>query len=52
VTESEKRTELFVATWKTENSRAKYAPTYAMRTAARANLASRAKRLQHDPQLN
>ena len=42
---------MFVATWKNENVRAKHAPTYAARDAARANLSEMAKSLHRDPQL-
>jgi Ti-type conjugative transfer relaxase TraA len=50
-TDAEKRAELFVATWKKENVRAREAPTYAARDAARANLTDMAKSLHRDPQL-
>ncbi|AMU91561.1 Ti-type conjugative transfer relaxase TraA [Sphingopyxis macrogoltabida] len=49
--ETEKRAELFVATWKKESARVKDAPTYAARDAARANLTDMAKSLHRDPQL-
>ncbi|MBJ7500181.1 MAG: Ti-type conjugative transfer relaxase TraA [Sphingopyxis sp.] len=49
--ETEKRAELFVASWKKESARAKDAPTYAARDAARANLTDMAKSLHRDPQL-
>jgi len=49
--ETEKRAELFVATWKQESNRAKHAATYAARTEARANLENLAKSLQRDPHL-
>jgi Ti-type conjugative transfer relaxase TraA len=49
--ETEKRAELFVAAWKKQSARAKEAPTYAARDAARANLADMAKSLHRDPQL-
>lgn len=49
--DTEKRADLFVATWKKESARAKDAPTYAVRDAARANLSDMAKSLHRDPQL-
>ncbi len=49
--ETEKRADLFVATWKKENMRAREAPTYADRDQARANLTDLAKSLHRDPQL-
>ncbi|HEY0596215.1 Ti-type conjugative transfer relaxase TraA [Sphingopyxis sp.] len=49
--DTEKRADLFVATWKKESARAKDAPTYAARDAARANLNDMAKSLHRDPQL-
>lgn len=49
--ETEKRADLFVATWKKESARVKSAPTYAARDAARANLSDMAKSLHRDPQL-
>ncbi len=51
VAESEKRAELFVRAWKQESMRARDAATYAARTEARAKLASMAKSVQRDPQL-
>ena len=49
--ETEKRADLFVATWKKENMRVREAPTYADRDQARANLNDMAKSLHRDPQL-
>ncbi|MGB3317632.1 MAG: Ti-type conjugative transfer relaxase TraA [Sphingopyxis granuli] len=49
--ETEKRAELFVASWKEESLRARKAPTYAARDEARANLNDMAKSLHRDPQL-
>ena len=49
--DTEKRAELFVATWKKESAKVKEAPTYAARDAARANLNDMAKSLHRDPQL-
>lgn len=49
--ETEKRADLFVATWKKENMRVREAPTYADRDLARANLNDMAKSLHRDPQL-
>jgi len=49
--DTEKRADLFVATWKKESARVKDAPTYAARDAARANLSDMAKSLHRDPQL-
>lgn len=49
--DTEKRADLFVATWKKESDRSKGAPTYAARDAARANLSDMAKSLHRDPQL-
>ncbi|MBJ7498278.1 MAG: Ti-type conjugative transfer relaxase TraA [Sphingopyxis sp.] len=49
--DTEKRADLFVATWKKENARVKEAPTYVARDAARASLNNMAKSLQRDPQL-
>ncbi|MGQ3100740.1 MAG: Ti-type conjugative transfer relaxase TraA [Sphingopyxis solisilvae] len=49
--DTEKRADLFVATWKKESARVKDAPTYAARDAARANLTDMAKSLHRDPQL-
>lgn len=49
--DTEKRADLFVATWKKESARVKDAPTYAARDAARANLSDMAKSLYRDPQL-
>ncbi|MGQ3081333.1 MULTISPECIES: Ti-type conjugative transfer relaxase TraA [Alphaproteobacteria] len=49
--DTEKRADLFVATWKKESARVKDAPTYAARDAARANLSNMAKSLHRDPQL-
>lgn len=49
--DTEKRADLFVATWKKEIARVKDAPTYAARDAARANLSDMAKSLHRDPQL-
>lgn len=49
--DTEKRADLFVATWKKESVRVKDAPTYAARDAARANLNNMAKSLHRDPQL-
>lgn len=49
--ETEKRADLFVATWKKESTIARKAPTYAARDEARANLTSMAKSLHRDPQL-
>lgn len=49
--DTEKRADLFVATWKKESARVKEAPTYAARDAARANLNDMAKSLHRDPQL-
>jgi len=48
---TEKRADLFVATWKKVSARVKDAPTYAARDAARANLSDMAKSLHRDPQL-
>ncbi|QXF12865.1 Ti-type conjugative transfer relaxase TraA [Sphingopyxis terrae] len=49
--DTEKRAELFVATWKKESAKVKEAPSYAARDAARANLSNMAKSLHRDPQL-
>ncbi|WP_447952529.1 Ti-type conjugative transfer relaxase TraA [Sphingopyxis chilensis] len=49
--DTEKRADLFVATWKKESVRVKDAPTYAARDAARASLKNMAKSLHRDPQL-
>ncbi|MGB3318277.1 MAG: Ti-type conjugative transfer relaxase TraA [Sphingopyxis granuli] len=49
--DTEKRADMFVATWKKESARVKDAPTYAARDAARANLSDMAKSLHRDPQL-
>ncbi|ALJ12083.1 Ti-type conjugative transfer relaxase TraA [Sphingopyxis macrogoltabida] len=49
--DTEKRADLFVATWKKESARVKDAPTYGGRDAARANLSDMAKSLHRDPQL-
>jgi hypothetical protein len=49
--ETEKRADLFVATWKKENIRVREAPTYVDRDQARANLTNMAKSLHRDPQL-
>ena len=49
--DTEKRAELFVATWKKQSAKVKEAPTYAARDAARANLNDMAKSLHRDPQL-
>jgi Ti-type conjugative transfer relaxase TraA len=49
--DAEKRADQFVAAWKKENVRAREAPTYAARDAARANLTDMAKSLHRDPQL-
>ncbi|MGX5713203.1 Ti-type conjugative transfer relaxase TraA [Sphingopyxis terrae subsp. ummariensis] len=49
--ETEKRAELFVASWKEQSVRARKAPTYAARDEARANLTDMAKSLHRDPQL-
>ncbi|MGL3820639.1 Ti-type conjugative transfer relaxase TraA [Sphingopyxis sp. R3-92] len=49
--ETEKRADLFVATWKKESAREREAPTYAARDQAHANLTSMAKSLHRDPQL-
>ncbi|MDZ3831346.1 MAG: Ti-type conjugative transfer relaxase TraA [Sphingopyxis sp.] len=49
--DTEKRAELFVATWKKESAKVKDAPTYAARDAARDNLNDMAKSLHRDPQL-
>jgi Ti-type conjugative transfer relaxase TraA len=49
--DTEKRADLFVATWTKESANAKGAPTYAARDAARANLNDMAKSLHRDPQL-
>ncbi|WP_227339774.1 Ti-type conjugative transfer relaxase TraA [Sphingopyxis sp. P8] len=49
--ETDKRAELFVASWKEESMRARKAPTHAARDEARANLNDMAKSLHRDPQL-
>ena len=49
--ETEKRAELFVASWKQKSAVARDAPTYAARDEARAGLSDMAKSLHRDPQL-
>ena len=48
---TERRADLFVATWKKESARVKDAATYAARDEARASLSNMAKSLHRDPQL-
>lgn len=49
--ETERRAELFVASWKQKSAVARDAPTYAARDEARAGLSDMAKSLHRDPQL-
>ncbi|HEV7313734.1 Ti-type conjugative transfer relaxase TraA [Sphingopyxis sp.] len=49
--ETEKRAELFIASWKQKSAMVRDAPTFAARDEARASLSDMAKSLHRDPQL-